>query len=198
VSNARQTVRTGWEVLKACLEETDHLVSAAAAYVITRYPEDGAEVLNLLKTRFERADSGSCLRTGFMMLVKDFVPGVEEWARSVFARETVLPVRIAAAVAIAHAARQQVSADIIDFLAQHLISNDAIDEAYSNQPWDKPEPAREIVDALFLFGFGRRLAMTKFDELLNSQQDKERLRFCDYALRDALCLTGERTESPRR
>ena len=196
VDNTRRAVSAGWPVLIGCFEEADHPISTAAAYVITRFPENGLEVLNLLKERFERAEADSLLQTGFMMLIKDFaaqIPGTEDWARSVFLGKFALPVRIAAAVAVARGERQRTPSDVIGFLTHHLIGNDEIDQAFSIQPWDKLEPVPEIVDALFLSDQGRRLAIARFNQLLGSHQDQKRLRYCDHALRNALQMADRTT-----
>lgn len=201
VADARSAVRSGWNIVKSCFSAQDHQTCAAAAYVLSRYSEASAEVVKLLSGRFAAATKDHLLRTGLMMLAKDLIrpgDGIDEWIEAAVWSDSCLPVRVAAAVAMTHGHGATVPDRIVEFLVLHMTSNEEIDQAYLQQPWDKPGALHEIIEALCLSPLGRRLSIISFNAMLEEPDDQLRLLYCRTALHDALSPAPGLVHSFRR
>jgi len=194
VDQTRRAVKSGEALYLAALRSNEHLMCRAAAYVLSRFPEEGERYWTPLRARYEAAHNDEVIRCGIAILTKEFSTGRTadiRWLAAMFEREDIPAVRIALAVSMA-LSDQQPRDDTLQFLTANLLTDDEIEQRYRAQPWDHRDAIWDIVEALCASNRGTRRLISRFNQLLVEGTHHDRLEYIQYVLR------GERVEGLNR
>jgi hypothetical protein len=184
VAQTRKAVKAGEALYLNKLRAEEHGVCCAASYVLSRFPEEGDRYWGPLRTRYEAAESHELVRCGIAIVTKEFsAKGASDtqWLLRMFEREAHPSVRVALAVSIALSNAQQHD-DALQFLTANLLTDDEIDQDYHAQPWDSGEAFWDIIRALLVSKRGRRMVMSRFNDLLFQGAPEDRLDYVRYVL----------------
>src|SRR5262249_20306935 len=121
---------------------------------------------------------------GIAILTKEFAARRTadiHWLAAMFERERLPPTRIALAVSIALSDRQP-SDDALKFLTSKLLADSYVEEVYRIQPWDAGEVVWDIIRALCASNRGRRMLISRFNQLLIEGARNDRLDYIRYVL----------------
>jgi hypothetical protein len=188
VAQTRKAVKHGEALYLATLHTGEHKMCCAAAYVLTRFPEESARYWPGLRARYEDADDDGLVRCGLAILTNAFsMRGTSDirWLGEMLMREKRRSVRVALAASISLTANPNQS-DALKLLTANMFSDDEIDRDYRAQPWDAGEAAYDIVRGLCASPNGRRMLTLRFNELLSLKYSHEKLEHCRYLLQIVL------------
>jgi len=191
VDQTRRAVKSGEALYLAALRSNEHLMCCAAAYVLSRFPEEGERYWTPLRARYEAAHNDELVRCGIAILMKEFSArraADVRWLAAMFEQEDIPAVRIALAVSIVHF-DQPPREDTLQFLTANLLTDNEIEQRYHAQPWDSGEVVWDIIEALCASNRGARMLISRFNQLLVEGIHNDRLEYIRYVLR------GERVEA---
>src|SRR5436190_7158853 len=188
VDQTRRAVKSGEASYLAILHANEHLMSCAAAYVLSRFPEEGEKYWTPLRARYEAAHHDESVRCGIAILTKEFSArraADTRWLTAMFEREGLQSVRVALAVSLA-LSDQQPRDDALHFLTANLLADSQVEQVYRISPWDSGEVVWNIIQALFASNRGRRMLISRFNQLLVEGAHNDRLEYIRFV------LSGER------
>jgi hypothetical protein len=186
VDQTRRAVKSGEALYLTTLRTNEHPISCAAAYVISRFPEEGERYWTPLRARYEAAHGDELTRCGIAILTKEFsARSVADtlWLAAMFEREHFLSARIALAVSLALFGEQPRD-DVLRILTENLLTDEQVEDAYRIQPWDSDEVVWDIVGALCTSNQGIGMLIARFNQLLVEGAHKDRLEYIRYVLED--------------
>jgi hypothetical protein len=184
VAQTRSAVKSAEALYFDSLRSGEHQICCAAAYILSRFPEEGERYWTPLRRRYEEAGSDELVKCGIAMLTKEFsAKGTSDvrWLREAFAREKSRSVCLALAVSIALADEYQ--DDELAVLIANLIPDDEIQEAYGVQPWNAGQPDWDTIAVLCASKRGRHALVARFNELFLLGGSKDQLDYVRYVLR---------------
>jgi hypothetical protein len=194
VQQTRRAVKSGEALYLATLRNREHPICCAAAYVLSRFPEEGERYWTSLRVRYEAAHDDALVRCGIAILTKEFsaTGGADSpWLAAMLEQESLLAVRIPLAVSIALSDREP-REDALRFLTANLLVGNELKQLYHAQPFDSGEAASDIVKALCASNRGTRMLISRFNQLLAGGAQNKQLEYIRYL------LSGERTEEVDR
>jgi len=184
VAATRRAVKSGAALYLETLRAHEHDICCAAAYVLSRFPEEAERYWAPLRERYEAAESDDLARCGIAILTKDFsARGTSDtqWLLRMFDKEKHSSVRVALAVSVALSNKQRVD-DALQCLVTHLLTDDQVEQGYHAQPWDSGEAVWDIIRALCASKRGRRMLVDRFNQLFFQGAPRDRLDYVRYVL----------------
>jgi len=202
VEQTRRAVKSGEALYFATLRSREHLLCCAAAYVLSRFPEEGNRYWTPLRERYEAAHDDALVRCGIAILTKEFsATGAADspWLAAMFEQESLLSVRIPLAVSIA-ASDQEPGEDILRFLSANLLVENEFKQLCHAQPFDSGDVVSDIVKALCASNRGTRMLISRFNQLLAEGAQNKRLEYVRYLLSEERTeeVDGHELEGPMR
>jgi hypothetical protein len=188
VAQTRKLVKSGEALYLDNLNTNERRICCAAGYVLSRFPEEGERYWAPLRARYDDADSDELVRCGLAIVTKEFsAKGTSDtqWLLKMFEQEKHRSVRVALAVSIALSDEQRRD-DALRFLIANVLSDAHLDQSYHAQPWDRGEAIWHIVQALCASKRGRRMLVSRFNELLFQDAPRDRLDYLRYVLQGKL------------
>jgi len=184
VAATRKAVKSGEALYLASLGADEHDICCAAAYVLSRFPDEAERCWAPLRERYEAAETDDLVRCGIAILTKDFsAKGTSDtqWLLRMFDKEKHSSVRVALAVSVALSNEQRVD-DALQCLVTHLLTDDQVEQGYHAQPWDSGEAVWDIVRALCASNRGRHMLVDRFNQLFFLGAPRNRLDYIRYVL----------------
>ena len=183
VDQTRRAVKSGEALYLATLRTNDHPMCCAAAYVLSRFPEEG-EYWTPLRARYEAAHNDEPVRCGIAILTKEFSArrtADTQWLAAMFEQESLPSVRVALAVSLA-LSDQRPRDDALQVLTANLLTDSQVEQVYRIQPWNNEEVVWDIIRALCATDLGRRSLISRFNQLLAEGAPNDRLEHIRFVL----------------
>ena len=188
VAQTRKLVKSGEALYLENLRASEHTMCCAAAYVVSRFPEEGERYWSALRARYDDAEGDEPIQCGVAILSKEFsAKGTSDtqWLLRTFKQEIRPSVRVALAVSLAVSDEQRRD-DVLEFLTANLLTDEHVEKGYHAQPWDCGEAVWDIVDALCASTRGQRMLVSRFNKLLFQHAPSGRLDYLRYLLQGRL------------